>query len=119
MLGVEVVIIGILVAIGFGVFRRKQKTNSSGKTRIVVDHDSDNIEISTDSDGSNSKPSTFKKLLVLVVSAGAGFAVSGVIIVTAVEPAIGAVDPGSPLAIGMYLILTLVIYAIIRGFSRR
>ena len=112
---IVVIVIAVIVMAIFGAFRRKR---SEGTTRvIIVDNDKD-VRLDGDGGAPRRGGSAFKSILLTLVSLGAGFALSGFLIVEFVEPEIGPVDPWSPLAIGMYLVAALVIYGILRLFVR-
>lgn len=117
-MGIEAVVIGIIVALVFGVFQVRKKKKQTGTTKIIIVKDGDDVEIDTGNNSDDEKPSYFKRILTLVVSAAAGFAAAGLIIVNFIEPEIGPVDPDSPVAIFTYIVMTLIIFGIIRGLSR-
>lgn len=106
-MGIETIIsIGIAIFVAMLFTGHKKRKRRDGTTIII------------ENGGSGSGASGFKKIVTFLFSLGAGFAAAGVIIVFGIEPEIGAVDPESPLAIGLYLIMAMIIYAILRGLQR-
>lgn len=112
------VIVGIVVAIAFGVFKQQKKKKQSGATKIIIVNDGDGVGMETGTEAEVGEVSVFKRILTALVSAAAGFAAAGVAIVFFIEPEIGPVDPTSPIAIILYVAMTAIIYGVIRRFSR-
>lgn len=117
-MGLEVVVVIVVAAIVLYLFGAKKRRKQENVTKVIVIDDDDDVIIRSKS-GNSESDSPLKRLAVAVVSLGAGFAVAGFVIVQFIEPEIGPVDPTSPVAFGLYFVFALIIYGLIRAFSRK
>lgn len=114
----EAVVIVVIAAVVLALFGANRRRKKRSVTRIIVVDNDEDVRIDTGAGDGRRRSSPLKRLLVGIVSVVAGFAVAGLVIVFFVEPEIGPVDPTSPIAFGLYLVFALIIYGIIRAFSR-
>jgi len=111
---IGIIVIAVIVMAIFGLFKKKRQQTI---TKIVVVKEGDTVDVETGSQAPEKKASVFKRILTFFVSIMAGVAVSGAIITVFVEPEIGPVSPESPLSLGLFVVSSFIIYAVIRGLS--
>lgn len=111
---IAVIVVAVIVMAIFGMFRRKR---DDGKTRVIVVDGSKDIRSDAYS-GDSRGPSTFKKLLLSVVSLAAGFAAVGALFEFVLQPEGIFMDPYEPIAFVFYAVAAMVIYGILRLFVR-